>query len=102
MKSVYLCLILVLVITGFSYAAVIRVPDDQPTIQKGIKAAQHGDTVLVANGIYRERIAFQSKIIAVRSENGPEYTIIDGENKSNVFNFHGGEGRLSVVDGFTK
>ena len=37
MKSTYWCFILVLVITGFSYAAVIYVPDDQPTIQKEIE-----------------------------------------------------------------
>ena len=105
MTSAYLCLILVFAIAGFSSAAVIHFPGEQATIQKGIDAAQHGDTVLVANGNYqgvgKRGLRFRSKIIEVRSENGPEYTIIDAENKTYVFSFEGGEGRLSVVDGFT-
>ena len=75
---------------------------DKPfkTIQWGIKAAQHGDTVLVANGIYSDfGLRFASKIIEVRSEKGPESTFIDGENRGvSAFKFDGGEGRLSIVN----
>ena len=90
---------------GTALAATIHVPSDQPTIQDGIDAAGEGDTVLVANGIYKgagnRGLRFKSKIIEVRSENGPEYTIIDAENKTHVFDIQDGEGRLTVVDGFT-
>src|SRR5262249_34730169 len=36
-------------------AADIHVPGDQPTIAAGLAAAQDGDTVLVADGTYREQ-----------------------------------------------
>ncbi len=96
-------IIAMMLIASIALSDIIRVPGDYPTIQAGIDAAQHGDTVLVANGIYKDRgLNFGSKIIEVRSENGPEYTIIDGENAhTSVFIFNSGEGRLSVVDGFT-
>lgn len=80
MKAI-LCLILVLVIAGFSSAATIHVPGDQPTIQAGINAASDGDTVLVADGTYTGKgnkdLDFNGKAITVKSENGPENCIIN-------------------------
>jgi parallel beta-helix repeat protein len=68
-------------------AATVRVPAEQPTIQAGIDAAAHGDTVLVAAGTYRERVQLSAGI-TVRSEGDDtkgelglrraETTIIDG------------------------
>lgn len=56
-------------------AAVIHVPGDQVTIQAGINAANSGDTVLVAEGSYPERIRFGSTAITLASE-----YLIDGDS----------------------
>ncbi|HEU0176378.1 MAG TPA: right-handed parallel beta-helix repeat-containing protein [Blastocatellia bacterium] len=79
----------------------IRVPSDQPTIQAAIDAASNGDTVLVAPGTYRENINFGGKAITVRSESGPQVTIIDGGAADSVVRFTSGEGRDSILNGFT-
>ena len=68
-------------------ATTIRVPQDHQTIQAGIDAAEHGDTVLVSAGTYKERIRMKAGVI-VRSAGDDakgkiglkraEATIIDG------------------------
>jgi hypothetical protein len=86
-------------------AATVHVPADQPTIQAGIDAAQPGDTVLVADGIYKgignRNIDFKGKRITVRSANGPKNCIIDCENQGGGFYLHSSEGNDSVISGFT-
>ena len=67
--------------------------------------ASDGDTVLVANGIYvginNKNLDFKGKAITVRSENGPEKSIIDCEGDGRGFYFHSGESEDSVISGFT-
>jgi len=81
------------------------VPGDYLTIQQGINAAVDGDTVLVADGVYtglgNKDIEYQGKAIVVKSENGPELTIIDCEEWGRGFKFIWDETELSVLDGFT-
>jgi nitrous oxidase accessory protein NosD len=92
----------VLLTTGSASAqVVITVPGDQPTIQSAIDAAAPGDTVLVAPGTYFENINFRGKAITVESEQGPEVTIIDGNLAGPVAIFTSGEGRASILRGFT-
>jgi hypothetical protein len=79
----------------------VRVPSDYPTIQAGINAAAPGDTVLVAPGTYVENIDFLGKAITVTSEAGAETTLIDGNQADPVVKFVSGEGRASVLAGFT-
>src|SRR6266545_2874203 len=82
-------------------AVTIRAPSEQLTIQSAINVAAFGDTVLVAPGTYVENINFGGKAITVTSERGPQVTIIDGGNTNRVVSFTSGEGRDSVLNGFT-
>jgi len=92
-----------------SFATVIHVPADQPTIQAGIDSAQNGDTVLVAPGTYtgngNRDIDFGGKGVVLKSENDPDSTIIDCEGSASEphrgFYFHSGEDSSTVVEGFT-
>jgi len=78
-------------------------------IQEGIDAASTGGAVLVAHGTYtgpgNRDLDFGCKAIAVRSENGPDVTVIDCQGSEidphRGFYFHSGETEASVVDGFT-
>ena len=94
-------------LSTLTFAAMIHVPADQPTIQSGIDAAEDGDTVLVSDGIYtgegNVNISFSSKQITVKSRNGAGRTIIDCQETPNTrgFIFQDKETRDSVLDGFT-
>ena len=59
------------------FAHVIHVPGDQPTVQAGVNAAQPGDLVLVAPGIYRENVVVCTANITIRGEDRNS-TILDG------------------------
>ena len=94
-------LLVLLSVTGVSVAATIHVPANQPTIQAGINAAKNGDRVVVARGTYFENINFAGKAITVVASGGRTVTIIDGGHAGRVVTFDSGEGRESVLEGFT-
>ena len=58
----------------------IRVPADQPTIQAGVDAADAGDMVLVAPGVYKESVLVLTPYITIRGEDR-NTTVLDGELK---------------------
>ena len=87
------------------------VPDPNFAIQDAICDACDGDTIIVQPGAYVENIRFYGRAITVRSSdpNDPcvvAATIIDGSDPcdpvfGSVVTFWDGEGRDSVLDGFT-
>jgi hypothetical protein len=113
MNLSYKIIFLFLFFISSSFATIINVPADQPSIQAGINAAVSGDTVLVADSTYIENINFKGKSIAVASHfyidgdtSHISNTIIDGSNPSNpdsgsVVSFISGEDTTSVLYGFT-
>jgi parallel beta-helix repeat protein/predicted outer membrane repeat protein len=83
----------------------LNVPGQYKTIRAAIDAATNEDTVIVADGTYtgpdNRDIDFKGKAITVRSESGPENCIIDCEQRGRGFYFQNGEGKNSILDGFT-
>ncbi len=98
-------ILVLLLIPTAGGASVIHVPGDYPYIQSAIDVAVAGDTVMVADGTYtfygNIDLDLLGKAITVRSLNGPENCIIDCEGLSPGFTITSGEGRDSVVRGFT-
>ena len=99
-------IVITLTSTSFAFSEIIYVPDDFQTIQEAIDNSADGDSVIVRSGIYMENINFLGKAITVKSEGGPDVTIIDGSNavypdSGNVVLFINGEGFDSVLEGFT-
>ncbi len=84
-------------------ADVIRVPQDQPTIQAGIDAAEPGDTVIVADGVWtgEGNRGIEPGPIDVVSKNGPGSCIIDCEGADRGFRFPEGASSEARVSGFT-
>jgi hypothetical protein len=84
---------------------------DVPTIQAAIEAADHGDTILCAPGTYTWTnqgtgtdhgilyILRGSADMTIKSEAGPEATVLDGQWQGRIMFFQG-ETELTV-DGFT-
>ena len=94
---------ILILLPGVVMSATLEVgPSGYPytRIQDAVDAANSGDTVLVHNGTYIENVTVSgNKSITIRSANGANATIIDGNHAGTVF-FIGGSGSV-VIDGFT-
>ena len=105
MKSMTFILAGLLLAAGSGFSGTILVPGDYSSLQAAINVSADGDTVLVAEGTYtgdgNTGVTFHGKVITVRSENGPETTIIDCEFDGRGFDFFNGEGEDSRLEGFT-
>ncbi|MHC4397222.1 MAG: right-handed parallel beta-helix repeat-containing protein [Planctomycetota bacterium] len=93
----------------FNVGQILRVPHQFGTIQQAIDAAEDYDVVLVADGNYtgdgNRDLQLTGKSITVRSENGPEDTIIDCEGTlaqpHRGLNFKNNENTNAIFNGFT-
>jgi len=74
---------------------------DFTLIQPAIDISVDGENVLVFAGTYKENIDFDGKAIVVTSADGPDVTIIDGNQEGSVVTLGSVETRDSVLRGFT-
>lgn len=88
---------------GTALGATYYIPDDFSKIQDAISdpLVGNGDIIIVRPGTYTENIDFLGKEIMLKSEMGPDVTVIDGNRAGTVVEFGTNEGALSVIEGFT-
>lgn len=112
---ILLAVIPVLFLIANAHGTLINVPGDSATIQSAICGAQDGDTVLVTEGTYYERLDFLGKDILLTSNylfTGDtltiQNTIIDADttvlgatDTMSVIVFNNGETSDAIVQGFT-
>ena len=87
----------------------LLVPDEFPTIQAAIASASDGDVILVSPGTYTAtNVDLDSEVIntgglgvEIRSIEGPESTIIDGQRLRPVVVCTQGETAETIISGFT-
>ncbi|MEV7416923.1 right-handed parallel beta-helix repeat-containing protein [Streptomyces sp. NPDC089919] len=78
--------------------AVIRVPQDAPSIQRAVDLTRPGDLVLVQPGVYRESVTVRTARVVLRGADRNR-TVIDGEfRRANGVTVTGAE---SVVENLT-
>ena len=92
----FLTLLGIILISASAHSAIWYVPDDYPTIQDAIDYASNGDTIIVRAGTYVEKINFLGKAITLKSEQGPEATVLDGNHFGSVVKFQNGEGASAL------
>ena len=88
---------------SITVADAIEVPSEEATIQDGINAAADGQTVLVDDGTYSERIIFPTdRSVTVQSVYGAASTTIQGDGTNGqVVDISSPESYSPVLDGFT-
>jgi hypothetical protein len=110
MASAYFKIVLLLtlglvVINQTTFARTLQVPHDATTLQAAIDLASIGDQILVAPGTYtgtgNKNLSFGNKDLVVRSEGGPEVTVLDLQGSGRAFVLFGPHTRSALVEGFT-
>ncbi len=60
--------LILLTLTGSPTSVILRVPQDYPSIQEAINAANNGDTIVVSEGVYHESV-WVNKTLTLIGEN---------------------------------
>ena len=97
MRKISIILTAAVIFSTCAYATIIHVPGNYPSIQAGINAANPGDTVQVAPGIYYENVQMSEGISLFGS--GAENTTIDGGGLADVVSAL--QVNNLVIEGFT-
>lgn len=102
--SIALCLlVLATANAGNVFAGTRLVPNNYLSIQEAINASDPGDTIIVGSGVHRlysGNIVISKKSITLRSENGPQKTIIEGMGDTPVITLDEDSSAV-VIEGFT-
>ena len=72
--------------------ATIAVPDDHPTIQEAVDAAEPGDLILVAPGTYEEAVNVETDELTIRGLNRNEVVLDGGFELDNGIRVVGADG----------
>ena len=92
-----------------SQAITITVDDNGPAdfdnIQEAIRSSENGDTIVVKPGTYNQSFSFDNKSVTLMSENPNDLAVVQSTiiavNSGYSVSFDFGEGRNSVLTGFT-
>ncbi len=80
----------------------LLVPHQYSTIEAAMQAAVNGDTVLVDDGVYYDRLNFTNKTITVRSIHGPKRCIVNSNGLwDSIVYFSSSNKASTVLQGFT-
>lgn len=86
-------------------AAVLHVPQDQPTIQAALDAALASDTILISDGTYSGAgnwdMEFGSLPVVLKSENGADHCIIDCGQAHRALTIRGLHDTATTIEGIT-
>ena len=112
MRTILYLLVVVLTTHTALLSKILHVPADYATIQLAVNAASVGDTVLVAEGTYKENLVIMKNIVLAslfltdRNSAHISNTIIDGSSPlhpdtASVIRFEGSGDTTTILIGFT-
>ncbi|OEU69956.1 MAG: hypothetical protein BA864_13310 [Desulfuromonadales bacterium C00003093] len=104
--KVLLFILATLFLGNTAIAAIIKVPNDHPSIQSAINAAKSGDVIWVKEGTYTENITFKEENVTVVGSWNSDFSGRDWNNSPSIID-GGGNGSVVIgvhkttLDGFT-
>ncbi|MFH1051297.1 MAG: NosD domain-containing protein [bacterium] len=81
-QNILIAITFMFLLWNFSFGKTINIPNDYPTIQQGITAADSNDTIIIENGTYHENL-WINKPLTMKGQDSSN-TIIDGDSLDNV------------------